>query len=66
MKYETNSFKHDILIKVTAMEHDALSRTVRSSKNQATRSVEMSTGHPSVCGFLVRNSDDIAMVLKKA
>jgi hypothetical protein len=54
MKYETNSFKHDILIKVKAMEHDA------------TRSVEMDTGHPSVCGFLlVRNSGDIAMVLKK-
>jgi hypothetical protein len=26
----------------------------------------MYTGHPSVCGFLNRNSGDIAMVLKKS
>jgi hypothetical protein len=66
MKYETNSFKHDILIKVKAMDHDAVSHTHRSLDTQATRSVEMDTGHPSVCDFLIRNSGDIAMVLKKA
>jgi hypothetical protein len=38
----------------------------RSLDTQATRSVEMDTGHPSVCDFLIKNSDDIAMVLKKS
>jgi hypothetical protein len=38
----------------------------RSLDTQATRSVEIDTGHPSVCDFLIKNSDDIAMVLKKA
>jgi hypothetical protein len=47
MKYATNSFKHDILSKVKAMEHDAVSRNIRSLDTQATRSVEMDTGHQS-------------------
>ncbi|KAM0926887.1 hypothetical protein ACQ4PT_003056 [Festuca glaucescens] len=64
MNYETGSFNPDSLIKVETMEHGALPRTVRSSDTQATRNMEMDTDHPSVSN-LMRNSGDIAMVLKK-
>jgi hypothetical protein len=64
MNYETGSFNPDSLIKVETMEHGALPRTVRSSDTQATRNMEMDTDNPSVSN-LMRNSGDIAMVLKK-
>ena len=60
MYYESGSFNPDNLIKVETMEHDALPHTVRSVDTQATQ-----THHPSVGGNLMRNSGDIAMVLKK-
>ncbi|KAM0880887.1 hypothetical protein ACQ4PT_033289 [Festuca glaucescens] len=64
MNYQTSSFNPDNLIKVETMEHGALPHTVRSLDTQATRSMEMDTDHPSVSNFM-RNSGDIAMVLKK-
>ncbi|CAM0943875.1 unnamed protein product [Alopecurus aequalis] len=66
MYYETGSFNPDNLIKVETMEHGALPHTtVRSLDTQATRSMELDADHPSVGGNLMRNSGDIAMVLKK-
>uniref|UniRef100_A0ACD5ZEC8 Uncharacterized protein n=1 Tax=Avena sativa TaxID=4498 RepID=A0ACD5ZEC8_AVESA len=64
MNYETSSFNPNNLIKVETMEHGALPHTVRSLGTQATESMEMDTDHPSVGNFM-RNSGDVAMVLKK-
>ncbi|EMS45568.1 NuA3 HAT complex component NTO1 [Triticum urartu] len=47
------------------MEHGALPHKVRNLNAQATRSMEIDTDHPSVGENLMRNSGDIAMVLKK-
>ncbi|KAM3244093.1 hypothetical protein ACQJBY_055800 [Aegilops geniculata] len=62
---ETSSFNPDNLIKVETMEHGALPHKVRNLNAQATRSMEIDTDHPSVGDNLMRNSGDIAMVLKK-
>lgn len=65
MNHETSSFNPDNLIKVETMEHGALPHKVRNLNTQATRSMEIDTDHPSVGENLMRNSGDIAMVLKK-
>ncbi|KQK01719.1 uncharacterized protein LOC100826983 isoform X2 [Brachypodium distachyon] len=65
MNYEASRFNPDNLIKVKTMEHGALPHNVRSLDTQATRSMEMHTDHPSVGGDLMRNSGDIATLLKK-
>lgn len=65
MNYETSSFNSDNLIKVETMEQGALPHTVRSSDNQAIRSMEMDTDHPLIGGNIMRNSGDIAVVLRK-
>lgn len=65
LNHETSSFNPDNLIKVETMEHGALPHKVRNLNTQATRSMEIDTDHPSVGENLMRNSGDIAMVLKK-
>uniref|UniRef100_A0A453PQ34 PHD finger protein n=1 Tax=Aegilops tauschii subsp. strangulata TaxID=200361 RepID=A0A453PQ34_AEGTS len=65
LNHETSSFNPDNLIKVETMEHGALPHKVRNLNAQATRSMEIDTDHPSVGDNLMRNSGDIAMVLKK-
>jgi hypothetical protein len=64
MNNETSSFNPDNLIKVETREHGALPHTIRRLDTQATRSMDLDTDHPSV-GNLMRNSGDIAIVLKK-
>lgn len=65
LNHESGSFNPDNLIKVKMMEHGALPHKVRNLNTRATRSVEVDTDHPSVGENLMRNSGDVAMVLKK-
>ncbi|KAI4982286.1 hypothetical protein ZWY2020_022778 [Hordeum vulgare] len=65
LNHETISFNPDNLIKVETMEHGALPYKVRNLNTQATRNMEIDTDHLSAGENLMRNSGDIAMVLKK-
>lgn len=65
MNYEATSFNSSNLIKVETIEQASLPHTVRSSDSLAIQGMEVDTDNLSVGGNLMRNSADVALVLRK-